>query len=72
MFNHIIKLYELENIEDRILTIDIITYNNELSEIYNLRNIYLEFNSNSNYKTAKTKLESMITLFSNHKIPCIC
>ena len=47
----------------------LLTSDSELNEIYNLRNIYLEFNTNSNYQTAKTKLESMITLFTNHKIP---
>ena len=30
MFNHIIKLYELENIEDRILSIESTTLNDEL------------------------------------------
>ena len=49
----------------------LLTSDSELNEIYNLRNIYLEFNTNSNYQTAKTKLESMITLFTNHKIPQI-
>lgn len=41
---------------------------NELEEIYNLRNIYHDFNKNSSIENAKEFLSDLIKVFRNHKI----
>lgn len=56
------------NVYTNLLLKHLLSSDKELSEIYDLRNIYLSFNRTNNYETAKENLESMINIFVKHSI----
>lgn len=46
----------------------LLSSDDELKEIYNLRNMYQSFNSDNNIISAKENLEQLIDVFVNHEI----
>ena len=66
------KFYYIHKHKFSKYSLDILNHllssNDELREIYNLRNMYQSFNDNNDIKTVEENLVDLIHLFINHEI----